>query len=632
MSPAVSTNNSIKDRLAEAGVRRAAVIDDTFDPPEANDLTSEIEEFCNHAQRNPGLESELESLGVNIDFPEEVGQDAIVALWNIRDSGQQLAELANETIFARKLRDVDYIKRIVDTLEALDLEVCRRGVDNPLPESPVNLVFLDYYFGGVNDDASIERAMEVARRLYQSEGNNDDKPFIVLMSSANVDTTEADRFRDETGLLGGLFEFATKNDLANRLTLEVMLSAWAVGLPIRHKIQASVDSLERAIRSVTEEFIKKIKGLNIEDYAFVQALSLQPDAQPLGEYMQWLYGSLLVNMVLESDSGSVKHRKVLDKISFPALLPSQKPPTDVFAETYSIAVAEPMSEGIIFYSYREDGGSAHQIPVLRLGDLLIKEGDDDLYVVVTPDCDLASSPEGGRAPDLEQSIVMVQGTKCLLKDRRVGDLRTELFYMQDRQYRIYWDPKKVISLRVSEFHKWYTDNAYSRPARLRSRHALQIQQAFTADLGRVGMPVVPPLSESVNVELYGDTRSGWAQLGSSLVSAATIFQVRDGYQKVILSVECARMVIKLIGRQIELYDELGRAGLVNRPDRKIRRLEDCRGESEKLFQVSGTERPLPNSGGVVNLLDATIGLHRSGDLVQRCQNDHLICLNIRYDH
>ena len=626
MPPAISTGNSIKNRLVEAGIKRAAVIDDTFDPPEANALTSEIEEFCNHAQRNPDMESELESLGVSIDFPENIGQEEIAALWELRDSGRRLAEIANEIIFARKLQDIDYIESIVDVLESLELDVFRQGVDDPLPACSVNLVFLDYYFGPMNDESSRRRAKEAATEIYNKDVNSDDKPFIVLMSSANVGASEVDRFRDETGLLGGLFEFVTKNDLSNRLILEVMLSAWAVGLPIRHEIQASVDSLESALHSVIGEFMKKVKGLNIEDYAFIQALSLQPEAQPLGEYRQWLYGSLLVNMVLESDAGSIKHRKVLDEISFPALLPSQKAPTNGFAEIYSIAIAEPMSEGIIFHCYDGDRGGAVLIPTLRLGDLLIKEGEDNLYVVVTPDCDLAFSPDGGRTPDLEQSIVMVQGTKCRLNDRRKGDLRTELFYFQDNQYRIYWDPKKVVSLRIREFHKWYKDNGHSRPARLRSRHALQIQQAFAADLGRIGMPVVPPLPESIDVEFYGDTRSGWDSLRSPLVSAATIFQMRDGSQKVVLSVECARTLVKLIDGLIQMYTDSGQAG------RKIDRLEDCRKESEKLFNVSAIERALPNPGRMTHLVDTAVGLHRNGDFEGECRNGHLICLNILYEN
>ena len=621
---AVSANNSIKVRLSEAGVRKAAVIDDSFDPPHVDDLTNEIATLCNYAQHNPEMESELESMGIDVDFPENIDQNHIDALWDMRNSEGQLAEKAKEIIFAKKLQDLNSILGIVDCLESLDLEVFRQGVDNPLPESPVNLVFLDYYFGRVDDEDSIRQAMNVARTLYQSQDSNDDKPFIVLMSSVNVQASEVDRFRDETGLLGGLFEFVTRDELSNRMILEVMLSAWAVGLPIRHKIQASVDSLESAVRSLTDEFVRKIKGLNIEDYAFVQALSLQSDAQPLGEYMQWLYGSLLVNMVLESDAGSIEHRKVLDKISFPALLPSQKPPTDGFAEIYSIAVAEPMSGGVIFHPYIVDGGDTVQIPVLRLGDLLIKEGDDNLYVVVTPDCDLAFSTVGSRKPDIEQSIVMVQGTRCRLNDQRTGDLRTELFYLQDNQNRIDWDPKKVASLRIREFHKWYMDNDYSRPARLRTRHALQIQQAFAADLGRVGMPVVPPLSESVDIELYGDTRSGWGQLESSLLSAATIVQLRSGRQQVVLSIECARTLVKLIDGLIQMYSDRGQT------DRRIERLEDCRSESERLFQVSETARPLPNSGKMVNLVETTIGLHRNGDLAQRCPNQHLICLNIHY--
>lgn len=77
---------------------------------------------------------------------------------------------------------------------------------------------------------------------------------------------------------------------------------------------------------------------------------------------------------------------------------------------------------------------------------------------------------------------------------------TELFTWKGEKCRILWDVKKVVSIQYRHIGTWLaqgTGKCLDRVARLRLPYALELQRAFTADLMRVGMPVAPPIFQTV---------------------------------------------------------------------------------------------------------------------------------------
>ena len=156
--------------------------------------------------------------------------------------------------------------------------------------------------------------------------------------------------------------------------------------------------MDSTLSDRVREFMKEAKSLTIEDYAFVQALSLQDDGHPLGDYVQWLFSSLLVSKVLEENVRFTDSKKEINRMSADSQPPSQLFPTTQLAEIYSIAIAEQgLGEierhpriGIEETEEASDDGpdsldkdtsrsgtntSQAKLPKLRLGDLLVhKDG------------------------------------------------------------------------------------------------------------------------------------------------------------------------------------------------------------------------------------------------------------------
>ena len=253
-----------------------------------------------------------------------------------------------------------------------------------------------------------------------------------MSSRAEVESL-AEKFRNDSDLLGGLFDFVLREELQDEHILRVKLATWAAGIATGQKIQTFVETLRETIPTKAQDFIKKVRSLTIEDYAYVQALRLQDDGQPLGDYMLWLFSSLLINFVLEDNQELANNRKVLDELSLESLLPSQKPPSNHLSEIYGLAIAEPTSGNIEPHPRDETPDEKKRLPLLNFGDLLIKDADSPLYMVATPDCDLLFSPGTKRTLDRDLSVILIPGKLYPLSDNKAHTpIQTELFHYKGR--------------------------------------------------------------------------------------------------------------------------------------------------------------------------------------------------------
>ena len=630
----------IKARLREAGVTRAIVADNLFGTPSVEELTDDIADFWNYVERAEGLLEELEAMGIGTSGVVDIDECAISKLWNGRDDGSKISKIAKERLFPQVLQGLGSLLAIVGSLEFLGLDVTKVGSELELDENlpPVNLVFLDYYWGAVTNTDSPKRAGVIAREVYNRHAAAQERPFTILMSSRPEVKNLAEEFRTDSDLLGGLFDFVLREELHDQSVLAFKLATWAAGMATRHKIQDFVETLGNTIHPKSDTFIQKVRSLTIEDYAYVQAISLRPDGHPLGDYMLWLFGSLLVNSVLESNEELVEKRKILDELSFASFLPSQKPPSPYLAEIYGLAVAEPARGEIETHPLDGATEPEKRLPILRFGDLLIRDAISTIYMVATPDCDLAFAPDSKRKLDPGLSVILVPGRLQSLSDNETHPhFRTDLFHYQGGQYRIYWEPQKVISKPVGQIRKWCKDCKYSRFARIRTPYAIRIQQEFTSGLGRVGTPVSPPIFEQVDMQLYCEGPGAtWQILGESEVSGATVMHTRDDRTFVLISIEYVQKLQKQIAAVIEIYKENREGFKTDNPTRsqrytnKIKRVGEFQIDPERLLSLVEGRWPIPDSEESIGLIPDTIGLHRNGDFSNGCPAGHLICLNILY--
>jgi len=155
-----------------------------------------------------------------------------------------------------------------------------------------------------------------------------------------------------------------KEDLEDKEKLYLHLATWAMGMPTRHEIQHFVEALIAGAKSASKDFVRHVSALGFEDYANIQWLSLQVEGHPLGDYMLWLYKSLLAYL-LHNHPEVLAQQKKLDSMAFDRFTPSQVAPSPQLAEIYRYALAEPGVEEVGPHPRAADGSLEPFLPAGR---------------------------------------------------------------------------------------------------------------------------------------------------------------------------------------------------------------------------------------------------------------------------
>lgn len=627
--------------LRDSGFSRAVIIDDAYDNPTVDSLLrGEIGDFWNMVEREQDLLNELSSLGLDISDEEDINDTTLSTFWDRRSELDDLRRPVEDILFATKIQKQEELEPLRRQLTILGIKVEQIGQKSMIENPPPGLVFLDYRLGPATDPQSVNNAIAKARDIYDQVENDADKPFIVLISAGDVGVDQFNEFRDESGLLGGLFDFVPKEEFNSVEKLNLRLAIWVSDMPTRHKIQRFVESLEKSVKKNANEFVRRVKSLAFEDYAYVQQLSLDQDGQPLGDYVFWLFGALLEHCFFEFDDSMRSQRIILDQLDFEEFLPSQRPPSTELAKVYRLAVSEPIYDEMGVHTISDDEGREFRLPILRLGDLLIKDANLSIYMVANPDCDLAYSPGVGRGSDPNFSVFLIPGELRSQNDTG-GSLRTEFFQHDGSSYRIFWDAKGVMVKTLGEFMNWYTEGGYSRPQRIRLPFALQIQQRFTANIARVGMPVSPPRFEYLDVEIFCDSEEGkWEKMGPSIKDGIAIFRGRDAQGKenlrFFLTGACAHSIIDRLSSALQIYEKRrdhADAGYTNRLNNRIENIRKCQADPRILIDVIKKTWDFPGTKGNRPLASNLIVLYRSSTLVttKSSSAQHSISLNVEYN-
>ena len=552
--------NPVAVRLSKKGIKRVLIVDDAFDLPTRSDLPhNELAEFWDD------LESEqlemLEKIMGSIPASEEKIDDAgVAALYDQRDSLGPL-QVAFDTHLRAPLRNRHgHLDPLVEELKYLGLDVVTIGTTDQVDPGHAQLIFLDYYLGDPRVDASVEAARASVSKLLSLYPVGSEKPLVVLMSSDGDVKTLAENFRSQTGIVGGMFYFLPKSDLTDRVKLLLDLDMLAMALPDGHRIQKFMDTIENKMDGAVLQFLTDIKRLSIDDYVYIQRLSLQADGHPLGDYLLWLYSAFFGHLLFENALGT--ERRELDRLTFEDWVPSQVLPSTQLTAMYHAALFDTTvgtlgphprwgkraEEGMppleqsgaalgqgeqlatpqsVLDNVLEDSKSADDqedynsnaevpsptnddsveackaLPYFNMGDIFLNSNLSEVLMVCNPACDLEFAPDDKRLPNSQDSIMFIPGAlEKLGEPSGKPTLRTELFKYGEESYRILWQPKQLRAIPYEKVEKWLSKREFARVARLRMPFSLEIQHDFANQLTRVGVPVPPPFYRPLQVALF----------------------------------------------------------------------------------------------------------------------------------
>lgn len=517
---------TISERLTSNGIQRIAIIDDAFDRPSRRSVGAEslVEQFFAEVDADDDARREIEDLGLYLNSPDDITDEFVQKLFSERGNRTALKPHCNLLFKSHDERN-SQLKPLCDSLENdLGCQVDRYGTEDELTDLTTKVIFIDYYLGPSEEDYKV--AQSIARSAYGKYEKESSKPLIILMSSKAISEETVAAFRDESGLLGGTFYFIDKRDFSNKDKFHLKLGGWILALPYSEKIQTFVNGIQSAIDDVSKQFIKDIRKLSVDDYAYIQKLSLQDDGHPLGDYMIWLYSAYFGKLLFENPNVHENQAKI-DEMVFNDLPPSQVKPTLQLAEMYKSALFAAVED---VGAHPRDAKDS-EIMYLHLGDLFTKEGSNLVWMVINAQCDLAFAPDASRTAKPDRSIILIPGKLQPLSEKLTEFNRniphTELFEYKSAVYRILWNTKNVFTLQHKQFKGWKEEQGYKREARLRLPFALEVQRAFATDLTRVGMPVAPPIYQSVMLQLMCCNPEGKVEQLMETDAGAYLFYTRE---------------------------------------------------------------------------------------------------------
>jgi hypothetical protein len=554
-APRVDDAAAVADRLRQRNISRVAVVDDAFDAASRDEVENEIPAFFEAVAADAAALAFLnEFAGAVIDDETAITSRVIEEMYKSREKLEALQPHFDQHLRQILERNHGALDDFIGHLERdLRLEVRRHGTAAPV-DKWAEVVFVDFFLGPHTDEAqAVAASKRAVRTLLEGYEKGTSKPLVVLMSNEPRAKQYSDEFRDDTGIVGGMFFFAPKSDLKDRVKLLLNMDMLAEALPNGHIIQRFVDAITHKdeLQSVTDRFAADIKRLNLDDYAFIQRLSLQHDGHPLGDYLLWLFSAYFGHMLFET--AMKPERKALDRMSFAQWVPSHAVPSTKLRNMYHAALfdtsVDPLGphpraliegdESVVAGDAAggQEGGAdgapgAEQpqrgpasgregdrdgsvgkggvgkvvdrstLPYFHLGDIFTKPNSADVYFVTNPECDLEFTPDGKRLLDPTDSILVIPGVLKTLEEAPPEAFRTDLFRRDDNWFRILWFPKRVRTFALGTVADELAKEGWVRVARLRMPFSLELQHTFTSQFSRVGTPVTPPFYRSVTARVY----------------------------------------------------------------------------------------------------------------------------------
>jgi len=512
----------IKQRLKTSKITHAAIIDDVFDGVPNEALETGMDSFIMAISDDAELLGEVQKFCKDLKEAEDFDLECGRQLWSCRDQWNEALRPHAQLLFNVYQQRFDTLVRLADNLGQLGLEVHRLGTRETVPAG-VPLVFLDYCLQPERDAQLLvlkqeELAESGTTQVKQEPGLlavkiagqlaslGAQRPFLVLISDRAELTEVRAEFRRRTDYLASTFACLSKAQASDHESLYIQLGCWGVGQPALLAIHEFFEAVMGSLKATSEDFRQALLELDAQDYSFIQRLSLSDDGEPLGDYMLDLIAAAISYRL--RDQPAVRTARIaLDGQRFSEHLPSSAQPSPQVRRLYQQVLTDPGIEDLAPHplQHLQNPQVSPPMPRLALGDIFANSDHRVVFMVVNPACDLQFSPiNPKRLADPTLPIYLIPGHLEAFNQSADSKAiaRTELFELDGLAFRVLWDHKRVFTVLLGEFETWCRSGGYRRVTRLGLVHALAVQHTWTADLGRVGVPVTPPLTNPGDFRMF----------------------------------------------------------------------------------------------------------------------------------
>ena len=628
---------AIAKRLNALGVRHVMVIDDALDAgsDEWKDLLPGVQdEIRTFIEGIPELEEWLkqENLSPPASAASPEAEQYLEKLKPRVSEREDLLMVWNGYIAPSVGTAREEVEELIECLRKLGITVQPSGIRDPKdPPADLSVIFIDYTLDDANLEDLAATSIAEINRIHDAL-TTPSRPIVVLMSSRTKLSSELKiRFRDETGIMAGMF-FGFQKDELKGMSLHIILNDIAEHWPKAVALQSFVHTVSEASQDAAHQVSSLVRRLTLEDFALIQLLSLNADGQPLGEYLLWLAGAYFKQQ-LGSGEGVQISKTDVDRMVFAALPSTEWGPSDAFLSAYRAAIFADADSDISSNRYpaldeeaKKLSGNPNDIVALHFGDVFVQDmnAPPRAYIVMTPECDLAFG--GSRPFPRKHSVVLIPGEMIPGRPFTMSGentARTELLHWNDEDWKIQWKVKEAQTVSLDAFKKSAEQLGLNRVARVEFSFAADVQRAYVGDLSRIGLPVVPPQFQGQDVMVYvEDGNQAFQVVCGPIPDGAYLFSSPQyGQWKCVLSRQLLRELQGNLPKAIELAklmptpEDLEKTPeakkeerLRNATDRVANNTKDLETLSESLEAISALRGPhdLDNPTGEVILSSVTI--------------------------
>jgi hypothetical protein len=503
---------AVKDLLRNNDIAEISIIDDAYHTIPTRAALSEdaLAQLVQRIQSWEHATAEFTALNLAIESEADITDLVLQSIYPLRATSPEI-----QTWFTEFDNIQEQRRSALRPLEGVlrtELECNVLTLSPVSPFDPAHLpqvIFIDYYLDPRDEVAnSLQLAKNIGERITTSFAEHP-KPFVILMSNKEPLTDAMkSQFRDLANFLGGMFYFIPKQNLKPDVTFLLRLSVLVRSLNDGRQIQEFVEAFERELSATSTKFTEKVRGLSLEDYAYIQKLTLHGEGMPLGDYLLWLFGTYFAHLLFRTVH---KQRRQLDALHFDHIAESDSMPSAEFLDLYSNVVAEEVDE-LGTHPRAKPPGPEGELgpPDPHFGDVFLND-NKEVRMIITPECDLLYAPEedADRKHHPEDTVFIIPGKlESMSPAKGEVDLVTSFFPMGGKTYQIKWQLKQISGTPYGNLRTYLQQGEFRRCARIRHPFATLVQTSFTSHLTRVAIPVAPPMLREVSVTVYCQDANG----------------------------------------------------------------------------------------------------------------------------
>lgn len=494
----------LADLMKENGIIKACIVDDANDSiPELKDLTSlsgEWDNLLDDISQNDDLlaaiSEKIPEIGIDNLSVNDIDTKFVQVLWSLK--GQFTNELTAlfEAYESTKLSDTRYVQALKAVLEENGFEVSTVGRDFKSVASSSDIIFIDLFLHLDQSEGNSAYSVGILKDIISERSSS--PPIIVLISRSSRLSEYGAQFRDSCGLIESGFCTYRKSDLEDKNKLVFYIKKLIIHYKDSVRVWSFLNSWEQHANKAVSDTVSSLKKMDLLDHNMVHNLLLNEEGQSSASYFMDLFDSVLLHN-FESQADIIDSARELNNIDFsraPTIQGLQKEPLQdlvfksVFmgSERCRINKKDSIELGDIF---KLSGCKSDENDFLQ-----IETGEDSVWLIITPSCDLARS--GIKNIGLIKGVLRPVSYENWPTDTKSN---TPIIKFNGDSFSIKWDIKSFMTYPKSRLQELLTNDIYCRVAKLREVSALGLQQSFTSDYSRVGQRAILPSVFKASIKL-----------------------------------------------------------------------------------------------------------------------------------